>query len=468
MTSLYAKLLKGIISFFLSLWLIVVILTRFEVSHEIEELFDAQLSQEAGIIFDSIIETVQHNQLNHKVLEKRLIGHEYENKISFQLWSKDGQNDELIFRSHNAPSVKLSDRLGYIDKELNEHKWRVYTTVKTIDNIKYTIISAEDYDIRNELINEILIQSIFPLILSLPVLIFLLHIAIKKGLTPLNEIALKLEKRKATDLSTVDTDNIPLEIKTLITSLNRLMYRLGDAFEKEKRFTTNAAHELRTPITGIQIQAQLAKEFKTNEQKLDQALDNILTGTNKSSYLINQMLTIARLDADSIKEKFVESSIILTVREAVLSWSDICLEKNIKLTFNAEPEQDFIVSHYPDGINLIVNNLLQNSLRYSPQNGIIIVKISKYADYLNLSVLDNGPGIDEEKLDKVLEKYYRDENQPSDGCGLGLAIVKEMVNIHEGSIELKNTLNTSPNNTFNKKNGLLVQIKFPIVNMIEG
>lgn len=445
MNSLYAKLLKGIITFFFVLWIIVVLLTRGEISHEIEEVFDSQLSQEAGILFDSIIHTIQSDQLVNKVLEKTDQGHKYESKISFQIW----QDNLLLFRSYNAPIEKLSSITGYIDKQIAQQKWRVFSTRKELNSIVYTVITAEESYIRDELLNEILIRTITPLLLALPVLIFLLHFAIKKGLAPLQEIAKRVENRKASDFSPIDIEKIPNEIKTLITSLNHLMHRQSEDFEKEKRFTMNAAHELRTPIAAIQVQAQVAKKSIDQREKLLKSVDNILQGTTKSTHLINQLLTLARLDPETIKQNFSNTNILNTLQKTISELVVPALDKNIELVFDSIPDQGCDVPHYIEGINILISNLIQNAIRYTPENGNIQIKLNCQQEYYEIIIADSGPGILAEEIDKVMERYYRAKNQSHEGCGLGLSIVKQIVDIHQGQIKLKNN------------NGLTVQIIFP-------
>jgi len=447
MNSVYSKILKSILLVFIMGWLIVVILTRSETAHEIEELFDAQLSQDAGIIFDTSINAIQQNILLSKVLPKTHFGHKYENKISFQIWN----GDEMLFRSRNAPNTKFSSRNGYTDVTYKQKKWRVFATLKNFGLVNYTIITAEEHEIRNELLNEILLRSIAPLIVALPFLIFFLHLAIKSGLSPIQEVASKVESKNTMDFSPVQVDRVPKEIQVVIVALNKLLKRLKVSFDKERRFTMNAAHELRTPIAALQVQAQVAKGSIDNKVQLTNAIEKILIGTQKSAHLIGQMLTLARLEPEAIKNKFIKTDIIYMIKESIAENVILALDKEIEVEFECEPESGCVLLHYPQGIGIMINNLLQNAIRYTPQQGNIIISVLCEEKSCTIKVKDNGTGISVEDMDKVMERYYRANQSDNGGCGLGFSIIKQIVEIHDGNIDLESN------------NGLTVTISLPVI-----
>lgn len=431
------------ITIFSLAWLMIVILTQSETAHEIEELFDAQLAQEAGIVFDISTTAIEKGILLNDILNKTSSGHRYENKISFQIL----QGKQLLFRSHNAPVKQLSVTLGYSDQIYHQEKWRIFVTKERFNSKVYTVITAEEYAIRNELVNDIVLQSILPVLFALPLLVFLLHFAIKKGLMPLQAIAVSVEQKGAMDFSPIKTKNVPDEISTVIDALNKLIGRLKIAFDKERRFTTNAAHELRTPIAAIQLQAQVAKRSFKNKQQLMTSLDNIIFGTQRSSHLVEQMLTLARLEPEAITDKFCKENIINSIQESISESIHSAIKKEIEIVLTARPETGCIVSHYQQGIVIMLNNLLQNAIRYTPAKGIINIELDCDEDSYSIIISDNGPGIAEEELDKVLERYYRGSEQKENGCGLGFSVVQQIVDIHHASMRLTNN------------NGLVVTIQ---------
>jgi len=444
-SSLYAQLLKSIISISVLSWLAVVLLTRAETSHEIEELFDAQLAQEAGIIFEVSKKAIQQDILLSSILQKTTYGHKYEYKISFQIW----QDQRLLFRTHNTPLDKFTHSSGYGDQLYENKKWRVFATQETQNDIKYTIITAAEYDIRDELIGDVVFQATTPLLLALPILVLLMHFAIKKGLRPLKTIANTVAEKNTMDFAPVQIEAIPKEIQAVIAALNKLMQRLKIAFDKERRFTMNAAHELRTPIAALQVQAQVAKGSLGNKTQLITAIDNILKGTKKSTHLITQMLTLARLEPEAIKERFLFENIAHIIRDSVSEHVPVALEKEIEITFDSPPDKECEIFHDTQGIGIMMNNLIQNAIRYTPKHGEITIQLKCDEQLCKIIITDSGPGISESEIDKVMERYYRSTSQDKQGCGLGLSIVKQIVEIHGGSIKLSN----------NK--GLVVAISIP-------
>jgi len=444
MTSLYASLLRNIIIISALAWLGVVIFTRAETTHEVEELFDAQLAQEAGIIFEVSKKALQKDALLSSVLQKTTYGHKYEYKISFQIW----QDDKLIFRTSNAPLDKFSINSGYSDRVYEDKKWRIFSTRKIHQNIEYTVITADEYDIRNELVNYVVLKATIPLLLVFPLLIILLHFAIKKAVTPLKTMANTVAEKDAMDFSAVQMENVPKEVEAIIISLNCLMQRLKVAFDKERRFTMNAAHELRTPIAALQVQAQVAKSSLDNHEQLLKALNNILAGTQRSTHLIAQMLTLARLEPEAIKERFQYQDIAEVIRSSVSEYVPFALEKEIEISFDILSNYPCDIYHDPHGIQIMINNLIQNAIRYTPRLGEVNISLECDQESCKIEISDSGPGIHEAEMKKVLERYYR-TTQNQNGCGLGLSIVKQIVDIHLGTLKLYNN------------NGLLVSISIP-------
>ncbi len=422
-----------------------IVFFRAETAHEIEELFDAQLAQEAAIIFDTSIVAITQQILQTPILQKTVSGHAYERKISFQIW----HDETLLFRSYNAPTEKLSQHDGYSDKTYQQKKWRVFATHETYNKQYYLIIAAEQYSIRNELIHDILLRATRPLLVALPILILLLHFSIKKGLKPLQNIACAVSQKDTMDFSPFSHHYVPKEIELLISALNTLLERLKIAFDKEKRFTNNAAHELRTPITAIQVQAQVAKRSIEHPQQLITALDNIIIATQRSTHLVEKMLTLARLEPEILKKQFVQDNIIDAIRQSITDAVPLALKKEIEITLTAIPEEGCECFHYPQGIIIMLNNLLQNALHYTPKKGQIHVSLACQSQYCMITVADTGIGIANDELDKVMDRYYRASDNKVKGCGLGLSIVKQIIDLHQGSIQLSN------------QEGLVVAITLP-------
>ena len=430
---------------------ITVFLSYQDAQHEVGELFDAQLAQSARVLDALIIQQVAHSNLdkvefneiqsiinhitvlnspwsngqhNGKILHE---GIEYERKIAFQMWDK--QNN-LLLHSANAPLTALSadpqviNRTDYFNSLIKGKRWRVFSTV-TKDQ-KYIMQVGEQYDIRNELTADISTQFVKSSLFSLPILTILIWIAIQKGLAPLGRITTEVAKRSKENFEAINLDNIPLEIRPLIYSINELLARLKIAFECEQRFTDDAAHELRTPLAALKTQAQVALAADNSNDKAH-ALEKIIQGVDRASHLVDQMLVIARLEkSSSSKEKI---NLYQLINELIGQFNAVANEK--KLVFNLQGDRDVEVQSDTASLIILLNNLLDNATRYSPDKGEITISVHAN-DFPELIIGNSGTVIPEQDSERIFDRFYRVPGTSSTGCGLGLSISKrvaEMLNI---------------------------------------
>ncbi len=412
------------------------VLIWLEASHEIEELFDAQLSQDSKFILGIAVQAFNKGIVldSREIISSVQPNHEYEKKISFQIWYRD----RLLVKSDFAPDTRMSLHEGYSDQIINGIKWRTFKTSLTFKNKTYHIIVAESYAIRNELLTEIVINLLIPFVLVLPVFLILLHYVIIQGLTPLYKLARTVENKQVNDFSPIADEAVPQEILSVIHSLNNLLEKQESAFSRERRFTNNAAHELRSPIAAIQVQAQVAINSFDKPQQLKNALDNILKGTERSTRLVQQMLTLARLEPEAIQNKFGTFNLDDLIQNTLADMAHLALQKEMELSFEHAESRDYHCYGYADGIQIMLRNIIENAIRYTPQGGSIKISLKVQDNDFVIVVKDSGPGIHADDLDKVMERYYRATDQNDQGCGLGMSIVKHIVELHQGSIILEN------------------------------
>jgi two-component system sensor histidine kinase QseC len=444
MPSIRARLLVTLLLIFTLTWLLLVILTFFESRHEIEELFDAQLAQSAAVLSE-----LTHHDINElkrnptPQLEKAEYGHAYQKKISFQIWS----GNQLILSSASAPLEPMTSKDGYTDQKINQQDWRVFS----LPHANFRITVAERYDVRNELIYNITLDALYPLILVLPILAVLIWFAIGRNMRPLNRIAMEVASRTPEKLQSVIINNhIPLEITPLINSLNQLLERLRWAFERERRFTADASHELRTPLASLKIQAQVALR-SGNETEHRHALNQIITGVDRATHLVEQLLTLARLDPDvsEIDKTPVDLRKILT---EIISELHLDAEKK-QVTLNLKDNAQGTISGYSAALTILARNLIDNALRYTPSGGRVDIDVHTIGNSTQLTVTDNGPGIPESEQQNVFNRFYRMDRESETGCGLGLSIVHRIAELHNANVELS----TSP-----AGKGLQVTVTFPL------
>ena len=271
---------------------------------EVQELFDAHLAQSARVLHALVKHEL--SELSIEKHDNRAIlmdisepGHLYEGKISFMVRDKQG---EPWFMSQHSPELKIGPgATGYVNTEVSSEHWRVF--ILRDREYGFTIEVAQSYQIRNELIMEITWQVIWPFIIVIPLLILMIWISTGRSLRPLQTVAEEVQHRNPQNLEEIDPSNVPAEVLPLFISLNALLGRLKKALSNERGFTSDAAHELRTPLAGIKAQAQVALRA-TDDIEKDTALRHIIIGIDNTAHLVRQMLMLARLDPDIPNRKF--------------------------------------------------------------------------------------------------------------------------------------------------------------------
>jgi two-component system OmpR family sensor kinase len=231
-----------------------------------------------------------------------------------------------------------------------------------------------------------------------------------------------------------------------VRSLNDLLARLGDAFDTQRRFAADAAHELRTPLTALTLQIQLARRAESPEERAI-ALDRLEQGVKRSTRLVQQLLTMARLDPDAARPP---SPVDLAALAAAVAdeKKELAEQRNVTLSADLTP---VAVTGQEDALRILLTNLVDNALRYTPAGGAVKVRVWPDGDAACLEVADTGPRIPEEERERVFDRFYRGRNAPAGGSGLGLAIVRQVATLHGASL----VLDESPSK------GLLVSARFP-------
>jgi len=374
---------------------------------------------------------------------------QFADKFNFQVWTYDGK---ILLHTNDVSKTPLTTNTnGFSDQFINNNKWRVFTISN--DKTKIRTVLAERYGSRNELGHLIAQDDFYIMLLTFPLSGLLIWIIISRGLDSLDKVAEEVSNRAPTYLEPVNIAIIPEEIKPLIDELNKLFFRLKEGFEREKRFTADAAHELRTPLAGIKTQAQIALNTKDLDEK-NNAIYKLLASVNRATHIIQQLLTMSRLvsDAEGMNE-LIDINLPKITREVLANLATSAIEKNIELELQAD---EFIPTFTgnPTSISIIVQNLVDNAIRYSNENSEVIVKIYHKENDIILEVHDNGPGIPKELRTRVFERFFRILGNKSPGSGLGLAISKQIANMHHGQVKLE----SNPKGT-----GLIAIVNFPII-----
>jgi len=382
---------------------------------------------------------LKKTQLNH--LESI-----YSNKYEFQIWDLDGK---LLLHSPHAPTYPLAlPEVGFSDKYIAGEPWRVATIKDEKQGL--ILMIGEHYNVRNRLAHVIMKDDIYIMLLTYPLSGLLIWIIIGRGLSSIRRVANEVASRAADHLDPVDLEAVPVEIKPLVDELNKLFLRLKQAFEREQRFSADAAHELRTPLAALKTQAQVA--LKTLDPKeRQQQLKNVITGVDRCTHVIQQLLTLCRMSPESTTlEDRIEVDLLKIASEVIAQLAPAAVAKQIEIELIAK-NPDYIIMGNATGLHALFRNLVDNAIRYTPHNGFIKVYLESEQNHIFIRVVDNGPGIPAELRSRVFERFFRVLGTKAQGSGLGLAIVQQIVKLHQGVV----VLGVPPSGT-----GLEVEVAF--------
>ncbi len=317
-------------------------------------------------------------------------------------------------------------------KRKKRGKWRILY-LKSPDG-KLSVAVGQNMKVRYNMVWEMIATQVLPWAIALPLLLIILLWSVRKSLLPLKQLTNHLHSRRIEDDSKL-SDNVPTEIQPLIHALNRMFDRIQEAIHREHRFTSDAAHELRSPLTALKVQSEVLA-LSDDEDEKEHALLNMQSSINRASHLIEQLLVMARLDP------------ITQVQDSPINWEEVAekvmrdvnifaREKRIKLKQNilsGRLENVLPLKGNSLLIELMLRNLIDNAIRYSPENSEVLLEMSDSA----ISVIDHGCGILEELMPRIRERFFRPPGQTASGSGLGLSIVDRIAKLHNLRLILTN------------------------------
>ncbi|MBK1723000.1 ATP-binding protein [Thiocystis violacea] len=443
MKSIRHRLLLSLFVVWATIWIAVAAVSLDRSEHEVGELMDAQLAQTAHVLRQI---TLAGHLPDVVGSPQKLspIGHAYESMISFQLWRKE----KLISAFGAAPKEPLGKAPGFSEHRIADTLWRVFglPTGKAGE----IIYVGQSYGIRQELIEYLTIHALRPILWSMPLAVLLIWLAVTDGLRPLRRLTSQIAHRSADQLDPIDTRRIPIEIRPLTAALNGLMKRLDRALAAERHFAADASHELRTPFTIIRTHAQIAQRSKNPDER-DQALGRLIRGIDRASHLISQLLILSRLHHRVSDGEASSSSLVAAVTQVLEDKAAIAQAKDIALTSRTPPDDDALVDLSPAPLSILIGNLLDNAIKFTPAGGKVQVVVAARRGHLLLHVTDSGPGIPAADRERVFDRFYRPIGQGEPGAGLGLSSVRRICDLYHADIEVLDT---------DTGQGLLVEVRF--------
>jgi two-component system sensor histidine kinase QseC len=324
-------------------------------------------------------------------------------------------------RSASAPSEPYAPLAPGFSTQAN---WRVFTLRAGAAWVQ----AAERDDVRGELSGKLALAAVTPLIVGIPLLLLLIALLMRYGLAPLAELAQRLERRQPGTLGRIELSRSPREIAPLVHALNGLL-------ERERRFTADAAHELRTPLSALKVHAQNAARAASDDERRA-SLEHMLAGLERSIRLAEQMLSLSRASARAGAPEPVP--LRQALEDAIEDVLPALKQRGMKISFAAQPVvDDFVVRGDRDKLTTLARNLLDNAVRYSPNGSGVRAELTSRDGGVTLAVSDEGPGIAPELRERVFESYYRVPGSAAEGSGLGLAIVREIATQHGATVEIR-------------------------------
>ncbi len=438
--SLRARLLLTISLTSVLVWGVAGVASYHQALHEADELLDGQLSQSAKLLLSLAsrpdAEAMASNSLPRPLDDDDL--HPYEQHMEFMVLDAA---DRVLLRSAHAPDLPLPNRSDpeatFVDLNHAGQPWRMLS-LRSPDG-RYQVRIAHPIQDRQNVGLEVAAQVAIPILLALPLLAVLVYFSVRGSLRPLEELAADVAARSPDNLEPLPEASTLRETQPLVAALNRLLARLAATLDNERRFTADAAHELRTPLAAVKIQAQVALA-STDVADHSHALRQVLAGADRATRLVEQLLRLARLDPLARlpqTRRFDLAALAAGVVEDMRAQADA---KQQTLGFVA-PTAPIMLYGDADLLGVALRNLIENALRYTPVSGVIEV-CAEMHEQPRLIVRDSGPGVDAEEAPRLLERFYRGQAaalaEHSDGSGLGLAITQRIAELHGARLEIDN------------------------------
>lgn len=359
-------------------------------------------------------------------------------RIAVQIAAAGGQ---LIRQSDLSASIPIQDLTGFSEHLDGDILWRTFTLVTE----RRTIQVSQDTAVRTDIVSAAALNTILPIALLVPLSWVVVGLAVNRGMRPLGDFSRRLSASDGAERPKLPAEQLPRELKPLANAANTLLDRQHELLEMRETFISDAAHQLRTPIAGLLLQLQNLKHDLP--QEISGELRNLETGLTRLSLLSAQLLNLARAEAPSSQHSFLRLSD--AVRDALSSVINLADARSIDIGLTEEAEA-WLAGETVDATMLIAS-LLDNAVRYTPPGGSVEVRITVRGGFCILTVSDTGPGIAEDELGQVFDRFHRGRQNAGDGSGLGLAIVAALARRLSATVELRNR----------ETGGLEATVKFP-------
>jgi two-component system sensor histidine kinase QseC len=444
--SLQGRLLVLVLGTVTSVWLVIAVVTWFDARHELDELLDGHLAQAAALLVAQ--QTREFEGDEHGADIDAPVLHRYAPKVAFQVFHEG----RLALRSANAPAAPMAGtgrqfEAGFATVQIDGMAWRVFAARGAERDVQ--VFVGEQTRSRVAILWAVLRSTLWPMAVALPLLALAAWWAVRRGVAPLRDLGRTLAERQPQALAPVVLGDVPSEMAPMLAALNGLFERIAELMASERRFTADAAHELRTPIAAIRAQAQVALG-EADEALQRHALLATLQGCDRATRLVEQLLTLARVEAGAIT---AETALDLSalVRQVVAELAPQALHKQQSIAVDAV--RACPVHGDATLLAVLVRNLVDNAIRYSPPRASLRVTVTREMAHVLLKVEDSGPGMTEHDRQRVGERFFRVLGTEQEGSGLGGSIVQRIAAAHRASVRVGRSAGLG---------GLAVEVEWPV------
>ncbi|URN98653.1 two-component system sensor histidine kinase QseC [Leclercia adecarboxylata] len=416
----------------LAAWFAASIVAWHQTTDKLDKLFDTQQMLFAKRLLTMDLDEIHAPARMRDVPKKAKHGHLDDDALAFAIYTPDGKM--VLNDGENGRDIPYHYRRegfdnGRLDDDNDE--WRFLWL--TSPDGKYRVVVGQEREYRQEMALDVVRSQLTPWLVALPVMLLLLIVLLSRELWPLKKLAQTLRTRSPDATDRLVTRGVPVEVRPLLDALNHLFARTQEMMARERRFTSDAAHELRSPLTALKVQTEVAQLSLDDPEAQAKALTQLHAGIDRASRLVEQLLTLSRLDSlenlDDVESLNLADLLQSAMMDSYYSARQAGIE--LRLNLNApqvtRPGQQLLLS-------LLVRNLLDNAVRYSPRGSVVEVIL----DSRSFTVRDNGPGIAPDVLTRLGERFYRPPGQEQTGSGLGLSIVKRIAALHRMTVTLRN------------------------------
>lgn len=409
--------------------------------NEASDLFDYQLQQIALSLRDQTFQGSAEALANDESLD-----------YVIRVWNQTGLT---IYSSRRHQSMPELTRLGYSTADSIEGEWRIFA----IQHHGMTIAVAQPMRVRNQLATDAAWRTLKPFLLLLPALALICWLLVSRGLQPLAQLAQSLKARSPESLDPLPEPSVPDEVAPLVGSLNDLLVRLKVARDAQRAFVADAAHELRSPLTALQLQLQLVERAESDAAR-SQALADLKDGLQRTTHAVHQMLTLARQEPGAAEYAMAPVSLVALVRAVVVDHERLAEAQEIDLGVT-EADEAAVVQGDAEALRILLANLVGNALRYTPAGGRVDVACGQNDSGTFIEVVDSGPGIPAVERERVFDRFYRRHGEEGlgsggkSGSGLGLSIVRTIADRHGATVALSDARRGDASS------GLRVTVLFP-------